>query len=131
VKVDPDTVFFAARLRSYLGRYPSVGTNLYVLNCEEPRTLFGSLEVLSRHATEVYLGQMDTCKDKLLKLDMPEDRFLSQCLDELGVGHVNGFSLLSDRRCKQVSCTDTSKAALGGFRDDNSWVQCWGKSVLR
>lgn len=132
VKVEPDTVFFPSRLRAKLSEQPcDDGRGRYLLNCEEPRALLGSLEVLSKHATEVYLRKKHLCLDQLQWKDLAEDQFLSQCLNQLEVGHIDGSSLLSDRRCKESPCTDTSKAALGGFKDRMSWVQCWGQSVLR
>jgi len=132
VKVDPDTVFFPGRLQAYLQKHTTPeGASLYVLNCEKPLALYGSLEVLSRRAAEAFLENKGSCQAQLPWQAWAEDYFLRHCLDRLGVNHVNGFSLLGDQRCKQSSCTDTSKVALNGFQGGSDWLHCWAQSVIQ
>jgi len=143
VKVDPDTVFFPDRLRYHIADHTPVqgdGESLYFANCDRdfgagegdhPAQLFGSLEVFSREALRVYLDGTVRCQDELDWKGWGEDYFMSHCMDHLGVGRVDDFGMLSDKRCWRAGpdCTDTWKVAFHDFKDEESWFDCWEKSV--
>jgi hypothetical protein len=136
VKVDPDAVFFANRLKRIVtpismahkgGKPPS----LFLNNCDLYRdkgwsTFFGSLEVFTTAAIEAYLFGWKGCKKHLKWHGWGEDLFISSCMNYLGVKHVNEFGMLSDRRCYvDPSCSDHSKVAFHYFKNVDSYMSCW------
>jgi len=141
VKVDPDAVFFPDRLRYHVADHTPAqgeGESLYIANCDRdfnhdagdhPAQLFGSLEVFSREALRVYLDGAARCQDELDWKGWGEDYFMSHCMDHLGVGRIDDFGMLSDKRCWIAECTDTWKVAFHDFKDEESWFDCWEKSI--
>jgi len=99
-KVDPDAVFFPARLRSHLA--PHTGPAQYVLNClyGNQGRIFGAVEVFSIPAMRIYSQRRSVCKS------MPwqgwgEDFYMERCMATLGVGALKDFNLVGDHRCRQ------------------------------
>jgi len=101
VKVDPDTVFIPGVLQRKLAVHnidPSIP--VYFVNCRTWHSLQGPLEVLSRHAGDLFYGHHQRCLDTLPWQDWGEDWFINKCLDMLGVRGLDGFDMLNDMWCQ-------------------------------
>lgn len=63
-KVDPDTVLLPSVLRQHLVRIGlNVPVSTFLLNCPNvPNGFYGSIELISRMATDRFLANMDNCK---------------------------------------------------------------------
>jgi len=138
VKVDPDAVFFPERLRFHVADHTPAGggASLYFMNCNREfggqhtgAKLFGSLEVFSRKALKAYMTGAGKCEEELDWKGWGEDYFMSHCMDHLGVGRVEDFGMLSDKRCWWTECTDTWKVSFHDFKDEDSYFECWEKSL--
>jgi len=111
VKVDPDTVFLASRLRHMLHKPEfsdaTHGNGSVLHNCGS--SFHGPLEILSRRAVEVLGQSMSACQHK-----PQEDFFLSLCLD-MAHAHVHiRNDLLADKWCR-----------LNGIgQKDPDWEEC-------
>lgn len=128
VKVDPDAVFFPARLRENLAVVaPASETpnNVYLLNCQESFGFFGALEVMSRLALETYLHGQETCKKELDWKMMGEDLFMQKCFDFLKVGKKEDFALLTDGYCNEPPSPCVSgKVAFHAFKTAMQYMEC-------
>merc|ERR1712051_353571 len=102
VKVDPDAVVIASRLRSHLAPY--VMENVYVVNCNKfPSSpnfpiMYGSLEIYSWKAIQTYANKMSLCMEDMGSM-LPlwgEDYFMTHCLDHIGVGRIEDFAAIGD-----------------------------------
>jgi len=94
VKVDPDAVFFADRLKDLLKSWKPGGVVDYAVwlnNCQ--LGLHGPIEVFNRHALGVYNKNKKKC-DKVAEKHGQEDVFLRACFKELKIGMVDAFNLL-------------------------------------
>jgi len=136
VKVEPDTVFIAARLRTFLGSsyYQNVGI-AYINNCQNG--LHSALEVFSRGAIQAFavLGPVCFSGTHRLKYDSwGEALFIDQCLGKvLQVPRVDGYGLLSEDRCGSTDwqdCSDIS-VAFHPFKTPGAYLQCAQKADLR
>jgi hypothetical protein len=133
VKVDPDAVVLADRLRDHLR--PATGQGHFVRNCNKEKNnpefpmMFGSLEAISKEGLRVYREGMDRCAAELPWDDWGEDVLMGKCLIFLGVKPVDDFSLSSDGVCTGVSCHDAGAAAFHPFKNASSWVDCWTKAT--
>lgn len=131
VKVDPDAVFFPERLRTSLLPHTVSGGNLYVMNCDKYKTvaLYGSLEIFSQKALRTYVDQQWTCRNELPWHGWGEDFFMSHCMDRLGVGQLDDFSLIGDKRCHYAPCSDASKVVYHDYKGKEPWFNCYNMSV--
>jgi len=124
LKVDPDAVLIPMRVRSHLQKY--TGTPSYIVNCNKPMKtgpmMFGSLEIISKQAMEKYYANQDDCKKHL---DFGEDRWLGDCLEQLGVHPREDFKVVGDNVCKGADCTDHTKAAYHPFKSEKKWLACY------
>jgi len=116
VKVDPDTVFFANRLRDIL-REPEfheseIHNGAVVHNCGHG--LHGPIEVLSRRAMQVFGDHMWKCEKK-----PQEDYFLSLCLDKLQARVHFRDDVLAESGC----------FLMGKGRKDPKWQGCYTAHV--
>jgi len=126
VKVDPDAVFFPARLRQRLlprTKPPHGPGPFYFLNCpNDGGRIYGSLEVYSIFAILKFNQSISEC------LQWPyfhwgEDLFMENCMKHLnGVDNaVRDYMLVGDDRCTQAGCNDGSRVAfhpqktIGGY----------------
>jgi len=132
VKLDPDAVFFPARLRERLAKnIPNIeGPGAYVKNCEHgPRGLglFGSIEILSSSAVRTYAKEGSRCKTDLHYSGWGEDFFMQKCLDLLGVQSVRDYDLLRDGYCtsQSATCDSATVVAFHPFKTPESYFQCW------
>mmetsp|Transcript_118819 Transcript_118819/g.236713 ORF Transcript_118819/g.236713 Transcript_118819/m.236713 type:complete len:587 (+) Transcript_118819:86-1846(+) len=112
VKVDPDTVFFANRLRDIL-REPEfneseIHNGAILHNCGHG--LHGPIEVLSRRAMQVFGENLWNCEQK-----PQEDWFLSLCLDKLQARVHYRDDLLAESSC----------FLMGKGRKDPNWQSCY------
>jgi hypothetical protein len=129
LKVDPDAVVLADRLRDHLR--DATGAKHYVRNCnsqpENPEfpMMFGSLEAISKEALKQYKDGMETCVAKLSWSDWGEDVFMGKCLTFLGVDSLDDFSIISDGVCTEVDCYDARPAAFHPFKSSKDWLTCW------
>lgn len=133
VKVDPDAVFFPARLRMRMDRYTEDGVNSYIMNCNRvmPVAMFGALEIFSKVALHTFLTNQYTCRANLGWHTWGEDYFVSHCMDLLKVGRIYDFELLSDKHCMFRPCWDKTRVAYHGYKDadpQGSWFRCWNSS---
>jgi len=138
VKADPDTVFVPSRLRQLLATEPAGA--VYLNNCRFG--LHGPIEVLSRDAVSAYSRLSEACGDLVTdamntsnrgndeRHAFGEDKFLTLCLDAIGVRRVDELRLLlSEQACghwsSNVSC-DAGTVAFHPFKDVRRYRECWG-----
>jgi hypothetical protein len=106
VKLDPDAVFFAERLRDIVRKDHPPRSAAYLNNCQ--LGLHGPVEVLSRQALDIYASKHEQCWRP-----GQEDDYLSTCFAQLGVQKVDQWDLLAEKDCWR-----------GGFVKDRDWYQC-------
>mmetsp|Transcript_78534 Transcript_78534/g.163164 ORF Transcript_78534/g.163164 Transcript_78534/m.163164 type:complete len:635 (-) Transcript_78534:203-2107(-) len=99
------------------------GSAVYLNNCKWG--LHGPIEVLSRRAVATYAAGLPKCVD-LLQNPWGEDKFLDQCMQQLGVTRSNEYSLLSETACgEQPAPCGTSNVAFHPFKSIQSYFMCW------
>merc|ERR1712018_436024 len=112
VKVDPDAVLLPDRLRQHLA--PHELESVFVLNCNaypdspEFPMMYGSLEIFSWKAISSYGQNMWLCMRDMSEF-IPlwgEDRFMKKCMDRIGVGAVQDFSVIGDDVCALASIAE-------------------------
>lgn len=106
VKLDPDAVFFADRLRDIVRAEGSPRNAAFLNNCQ--LGLHGPLEVLSRRTLEVYYAHHEHCPRP-----GQEDTYLEACFGHLGVQKVDKWDLLAEKDCWRNS-----------FVKDPDWYLC-------
>merc|ERR1712087_771525 len=98
VKVDPDAVLLADRLRIHLNAFQ--GANTYIRNCNKPMTegtmMFGALEAISKSALDGYYANFDACNDEVPWQAWGEDLFLMRCLEHVGTTPSEDFGIIQD-----------------------------------
>ncbi|CAK9063262.1 unnamed protein product [Durusdinium trenchii] len=125
-KVDPDCVFFPARLRGHVHNY--VGQNVFFLNCGKyvPATMYGALEVYSKSSLGAYLASHKRCESSFPFNAWGEDKYMTNCLEMLGCKSVVDFgNFLHDERCWGVDCGNKQAVAFHAFKEVNHWYNCW------
>jgi len=125
-KVDPDAVFLPDRLASHVGKYR--GQAVYILNCNKwsaPR-LYGSLEVFSEKALQMFSAGRERCKKELKWRGWGEDQFMQECMTLLGVQGQGDFGLVGDANCGGGSCSDQYRVAFHGFKTVDGYKNCVG-----
>jgi len=124
VKVDPDAVFLPSRLRKHLS--PFNGGMLFFRNCPKFASMQGPLEVLSRDAVANFNRNYRNCVNGIDQSHIGEDGFLQKCMEMLGVGSSQDWSLLVDKYCGQepAPCTNGWAAAFHPFKDVNLYAKC-------
>lgn len=131
IKVDPDAVILADRLRTHLA--PHVMENVYVVNCNKfPSSpnfpmMYGSLEIFSWKAIQTYANNMQSCMTDMGSM-LPlwgEDYFMTHCLDHIGVGRISDFTSVGDGVCLGANCGDWAFAAFHPFKTVDDWQNCW------
>merc|ERR1719188_2775282 len=100
MKVDVDTLLLADRLRAKLKVLPSDAA-MYFQNCERLHSMQGSVEILTRAAALRFFNpaSLEQCERDPLIREGAEDKWLSHCLDVLGVWSVGDYDLVFDQRC--------------------------------
>jgi len=124
VKVDPDAVFLPSRLRNHLR--PFNGGMLFFRNCPKFSSMQGPLEVLSRDAVVNFGRNYNNCVNGIDQSHIGEDGFLQKCMEMLGVGSSQDWSLLVDKYCGQepAPCTNGWAAAFHPFKDVRLYAKC-------
>jgi len=132
VKVDPDTVWFAERLRVHLWeRMPSHGNgccqNIFVTNCQHWNTMQGPMEVISRSGVLKMLAQQQQCGNVY---GQAEDQYIVNCLQHLGViGHMEP-TLLNDGYCDgNRNCHEWWRVAFHPFKSVGAFHSCVQQAV--
>jgi len=141
VKMDPDTVFLADRLRTHLTgqtgepyglvQDPSTveGDLKFMTTCwyNAPTGLmYGSLEVFTMQAIKKYSENNATCKN-LDWSNWGEDLYMQSCMEALQVPSVHDYHLIGDDNCEGLEagdCSDPAKAAYHPRKDVDSWNAC-------
>jgi len=137
IKVDPDTVLVAHRLRL---RLDGLRGNKFIPNCDlrdrwpdspDYPMMLGSIEILSREAVGTFLAGEERCQRELPWQELGEDLFLHKCLALLGAEQAGDWSLLQDANCRGVDCRAFDSAAFHPFKSAEEWLDCWGMAVNR
>jgi hypothetical protein len=131
VKIDPDTVFIAPRLRLLVKSHKEVDGGVYLNNCKYG--LHGPLEVFSRNAVTAWDGAQSKCKDHFWKVcsgdcNWGEDMFIDQCLNFTGVQRDNEYKQLTEDHCDPpegwTECKDTDIVAFHPFKTVEKQEAC-------
>eukprot|EP00443_Scrippsiella_acuminata_P023931 CAMPEP_0115284640 /NCGR_PEP_ID=MMETSP0270-20121206/61003_1 /TAXON_ID=71861 /ORGANISM="Scrippsiella trochoidea, Strain CCMP3099" /LENGTH=225 /DNA_ID=CAMNT_0002701605 /DNA_START=17 /DNA_END=691 /DNA_ORIENTATION=+ len=130
VKTDPDAVFFPQRLRPLL---PSAPGPTYLLNCNKfYRAMYGSVEVISREAVQVFGERGPDCKASFVnQTHWGEDWYLQRCFFWLGLKGTARFGMVSDfnGHCTDDvpdSCLDGDQVAFHPFKSVDRYGECLG-----
>jgi len=122
VKVDPDAVFFAERLRQHLKQWSRPVGRVYVKNWNQQFGLLGPLEVVSRDGWELLEEKFHVCSWEE-KEPSGEDGFLAACLNKIGVQPREDLQILENH--KGLKCYDGWKAAFHPHKTMNNWLECF------
>mmetsp|Transcript_61714 Transcript_61714/g.155826 ORF Transcript_61714/g.155826 Transcript_61714/m.155826 type:complete len:601 (-) Transcript_61714:8-1810(-) len=122
-KLDPDAVFFPERLRWHVSAHQ--GEKVFVINCyrSDGDTTYGALEVFSLSAIQEWAVRAKECRTPG---DYGEDKYMTQCMDQLGVARFRDEGVLGDKLCLTFTgCGAPGPAAFHPFKDLPAWEQCW------
>jgi len=131
VKTDPDAVFFPDRLRQHLAKLgPSDGA-VYVKNIGFKFGFMGALEVLNTAGVDLFLASLESCSALAAK-NSGEDKFLMECMNAHGAGHLRDNDLLDDKYTLPAGwhlfdvtpCADPSAVAFHPYKAEASWMGC-------
>mmetsp|Transcript_34557 Transcript_34557/g.72373 ORF Transcript_34557/g.72373 Transcript_34557/m.72373 type:complete len:452 (-) Transcript_34557:55-1410(-) len=122
VKVDPDCVFFAYRLRAHLEKLPQ-NESLYLKNWRREFGFLGPVEVFSRAAIETFHRGNVSCQETIGVDNTGEDGFMQSCMEFLQVGHADDFNLL-DHSGTMWSCGNAEVVAFHPFKTTDGYLQC-------
>uniref|UniRef100_A0A7S1PRG7 Hexosyltransferase n=1 Tax=Alexandrium catenella TaxID=2925 RepID=A0A7S1PRG7_ALECA len=140
VKLDPDSVFFAHRLRRRLQPLQKDADKepVYINNCK--LGLHGPFEVLSRRAVRAWHDGMDRCVSHFRKLCSGdcywgEDMFLDQCLQKvLHIKRVGLYNMLLEAHCDPPkgweSCHSRESVAFHPFKNPGNFSACLERAIL-
>lgn len=140
VKIDIDAVFLPERLRGILrtlqppnGLAGADGGDLVFLkNCHY--TLYGAIEVLSRGALWALHQRGDqVCSTGAAGAAKVEDRYINECLKQLGARKVEAYNVLNDAHCHDPALNSpfpcySGEASFHPFKDWDSWVNCYNQA---
>lgn len=128
VKVDPDCVFFADRLRSHIDALrPPPYTPIYLKNNDmDPglgnRGFLGAVEIFSTIAMQTYFANAKGCR-RTLGGDSGEDGFFKGCMDSLGVGFMLDPDVFTPDFDPAV-CREGGRVAFHPIKQYNQWQCC-------
>mmetsp|Transcript_16445 Transcript_16445/g.45245 ORF Transcript_16445/g.45245 Transcript_16445/m.45245 type:complete len:543 (-) Transcript_16445:117-1745(-) len=127
IKLDPDCVFFADRLRTHLrnGGY-NPDENLYFKNCQRWGSMQGPVELYSRGAMGTFKSRIWECKQQINQDGIGEDIFMQKCTVQLGVQNREDWGLLDDKYCwhHDGPCKDGWTVAFHPYKSIAAWDQC-------
>jgi len=149
IKCDPDNVLIPDRLRMHLlpgmqpeNPYPppyesDPNAGQFVTNCDKMASwgngwgdgwpmMYGSLEIISVEAINLYYANEDVCKGSIPWQGMGEDAFMGMCLRQLQVGEL--FMKQADNTCAGGSCDDPTFSSYHPYKDPTSWFDCWDRA---
>ncbi|CAK0864048.1 unnamed protein product [Prorocentrum cordatum] len=134
VKVDPDCVFFPARLRASLWVHKEASQGTYLNNCK--MGMHGPLEVFSRNAVLAWVKGSQHCVEHFNELCSGdclwgEDMFIDQCLSKvLHVKREDEPALLLEDHCDPPpgwrSCSEVHTVAFHPFKVLDEYRECVG-----
>jgi len=82
-----------------------------------------TFEVFSFAAIEEWSHRGHSCA---APANFGEDKYMTQCMDFLGVMRVNDDNVLGDQLCHTfTSCDNPMNAAFHPFKDIDRWMECW------
>lgn len=135
VKVDPDAVFFADRLRGILPHHPEEAKGVYLNNCR--MGMHGPVEVFSRNAVGALTCHWQDCRSHFEQLcggdcQWGEDMFIDQCLKEVArARRDNDWNLLVEDHCLadgaswSTAMCDGTHVAFHPFKEVASYSECF------
>merc|ERR1719468_1133312 len=136
VKMDPDAVLFAPRLRSRLKPHTK-NIPVFFQNCasytlvqQGGAMMFGSVEVISHLGISKYLNIEESACN--FGDQYGEDRWFGECLKSLGVYPITDPGILGDKLCVPgvFDCANGEKrAAYHFYKDVGSWMNCYHQGV--
>lgn len=131
VKVDSDAVWFPDRLRKHLKAYlPSHGNDwdsVFLNNCQRYNTMLGPIEVISKKAALQLATGMGSCAAVDGSI---EDKFIVDCLKQLGVNSYTDQTLLNDLYCDGTShCIDRWRVAFYPHKSVGNFTACYNEAV--
>lgn len=114
-------MFIPEKLRWHLGSH--IFEKMFVINCKAWNMIYGSLEVFSYAAMQAWKDGKDGCN---APANFGEDKYMTQCMDHLGVIRVDDFGIVGDKLCGSFTdCKNLPNAAFHPFKDVYSWMGCW------
>jgi len=132
IKVDPDCVFFPARLRASLWLHKESSHGTYLNNCK--MGMHGPLEVFSANAVVAWAKGSQRCVEHFNRLCSGdclwgEDMFIDQCLSKvLHVKREDEPALLLEDHCDSPpgwrSCKDVRSVAFHPFKVLDEYREC-------
>jgi len=128
VKVDPDCVFFADRLRAHINELrPPKYMPLYLKNNDMDAGLgnngfLGAVEIFSMPAMKVFFANMKECH-KYLGDDCGEDGFFKGCMDSTGVGFMLDANVFNPDYDPAV-CREGGRVAFHPIKNYKEWQCC-------
>lgn len=134
VKIDPDTVFFADRLRYHVVNKtmpPEGPGRFFFLNCLfGDGRLYGAIEVFSVRAILDFKANGSKCDD-LDAAVMGEDLFMEQCMRILqgSDSAVKDFKLVGDAHCTKAGCEDSWRVGFHPFPRVEDYWNCANTAV--
>lgn len=137
IKADPDTVFFADRLRIVVHFHQEEANEprgAYLNNCKYG--MHGPLEVFSRRAIYTWAAGAQRCVDHFTKLCSGpclwgEDMFIDQCLEKvLMVKRVDDWNLLDEDHCdsKEWHRCESGAVAFHPFKNADDFQDCMDRA---
>lgn len=133
VKVDPDAVFFPARLRYHLSAlHAPKNFPIYIKNSPITFGFMGAIEVFSKEALDKYFDRdgmalMDEHCLKELGTTSGEDGFMKDCMDILGCGYMTDTNVLNSK-AKVTGCGDQNQVTFHPFKDPWGWENCYNQA---
>jgi len=149
IKVDPDAVFFPAKLLERIHLLPVPPSGGFLQNCEGVNYgFFGNLEVFSKTAFSILVANVDKCKTDTVSDwkvgvqngkygPMGEDLFAEMCLRKNGVTEIEAFDITTDGACEakrpgdqkknkkwKANCAGTSTPAIHPFKKPSEYFAC-------
>jgi len=129
VKLDPDSMFLAHRLRPLLDKHNiNVDSEkVYFRNCQKWKSIQGPLEILSRAAAGAFFGSLEECRRRHDIMPHGEDWFIGHCMDALEFKDLEDWELLDDQYCAGLSSRapcKQGKAAYHPFKTVESYMKC-------
>jgi len=129
VKVDPDCVFAADRLRNHIYAWNLADwAAVYVKNNGLDKGLgnngfLGAIEIFSKKAMYIYMDNAAGCLEAL-GTHAGEDGFMKGCMDGLGVGFVEDTNIFFPDRAAGA-CNNGERVAFHPLKDPDEWQTCW------
>jgi len=129
VKVDPDAVMVAPRLRDHIwGLNAKKDMPIYLKNNNMDKGLgnngfLGAIEVFSKQAVQIYFDNYEGCREAY-GLDSGEDGFFKGCMDALGVGFMTDGNMF-EPDFSPGACGNEGRAAFHPLKEPSQWRCCW------